>query len=170
VRNKHASIYEGTRDVSKAIIEYLLEEHPESAGISDERGRLPLHVAVENGLPCIDLLIQTEPRALSTRCLVTHMYPFQLAAYGLATREEHCASKDAQTIAAIETAYNLLRKSPTTAHVLTAPREPWMENPIYKEIQTNKKDILLYKLKIAELEARNFKLENKLETIKDSHV
>ena len=169
VRNKHASTYESTRDTSSLVIEYLVKEYRKSAGSPDEQGRLPLHVAVENALPCIDLLIQAEPRALVTRCLVTRMYPFQLAAYGLATREEYCTSTDKQIIAAVETTFNLLRNSPSTARVLAARREPWMENPIYIDIQLNKKDILLYKLKIAELEARNYKLERALEPLKKSH-
>jgi hypothetical protein len=64
------------------LVKFLLTVHPESVRIPDGKGRLPLHVAVENQLfSCIDLLVHAEPRALVTRCVVTHLHPFQLTAY-----------------------------------------------------------------------------------------
>jgi hypothetical protein len=99
----------------EAVIEFLLYEYPEAAGIADGQGRLPLHIAMEHGLPCADLLLDAEPRALETRCMVTHMYPFQLAALAWEDSEHEMHSVPTQSnkqIEEINTMYTLLRKMP----------------------------------------------------------
>jgi ankyrin repeat protein len=103
-----------TNDQTRAIIKVLLEEYPEAAGIADGQGRLPLHIAMEHGQPCADLLLDAEPRALDTRCMVTHMYPFQLAALVLedSENEMHLVPRNDKQREAISTLYTLLRKTP----------------------------------------------------------
>jgi hypothetical protein len=69
-------------DYASDLIRFLLKEYPESAGLPDAEGRLPLHVAMEHNLPlpCFEIIANAEPRALPTRCMMTHMYPFQQSA------------------------------------------------------------------------------------------
>jgi hypothetical protein len=95
-------------------MEFLLEEYPEAAGIADGQGRLPLHIAMECGQSCADLLLDVEPRALATRCMVTHMYPFQLAAFALedSENEMHSVPRNDKQREATNTMYMLLRKTP----------------------------------------------------------
>jgi hypothetical protein len=51
----------GSRAHVNELWTFLLEEYPKSAGIADNRGRLALEVAIENGLECIDELVGAEP-------------------------------------------------------------------------------------------------------------
>ena len=84
-------VLQSGRDAERALVlvKYLIEEHPESVRFPDGQGRLPLHLAVEHGIPCYQILLDAEPTALETPCPVTGLYPFQLAAAGLAMRENH---------------------------------------------------------------------------------
>lgn len=60
------------------LVTFVLNEYPMAASVPDAQGRLPLHVAIENGFESlsIDLLVDVEPRALATRFPLTRMYPF----------------------------------------------------------------------------------------------
>jgi len=120
------------------FVNFLLQEHPESVHILDGQGRLPLHVAAEHGLPCYDIIADAEPRALTTRCLVTHLYPFQLPAFGLAKMKSRYTSLLYRTLqdAAIDMTYTLLRKTPHLIHGII-PCEPWVENQECEEIERN---------------------------------
>jgi hypothetical protein len=122
----------------------LLNEYPEAASIPDGQGRLPLHIAASHGLVCSDLIAKAEPRALVTRCVATHMYPFQLAALAPDYTEE---------VANINNTYDMLRKAP---HVLQRYRvnDAWTNSPEFMEIQQNR-------LKMAQLEVRNVSLKRK---------
>jgi len=51
--------------------------------MSDEGGRLPLHLAIESGRALnngVDLIAHAAPLALQTRDMETRFYPFQIAA------------------------------------------------------------------------------------------
>jgi len=156
-------------DCSPKLVKFLLDEYPESAGIPDARGRLPLHVAAEHGLhiTVLDALYIAEPRTLTTRCVMTRMYPFQL--YALTTDEARrvryismdsslCVDPETESV---DMAYRLLCMSPHVIRTLVPTPEPWMESAAFKEICHNK-------LKIAQLFARNTKLEEEVKALKES--
>ena len=81
------------------ILQILLEAHPTSIRMCNAKGRLPIDLAAEHSLPeqCLELLCKSEPRAIDTRDLYSHQYPFQSAG-------------------SIATTYYLLRAKP---HVLS---------------------------------------------------
>merc|ERR1712224_908479 len=64
------------------LLQYLLSLHPEAISIQDWMGKFPLTLAIESGKSWdngISLLLETEPRVLSTRDELSHFYPFMLA-------------------------------------------------------------------------------------------
>lgn len=73
-----SSQFGGCRDT----IRFLCQEFPKSAQVQDERGRLPLHVAAENGCDFedgIETMIQAFPSALRTSDPHSELLPFMLA-------------------------------------------------------------------------------------------
>jgi len=67
-----------SKTFSSRLIRFLVEAYPESVTMRDEKGKHPLHVAVEHYIPGHESIVEAEPRALETRCMVTRMCPFQL--------------------------------------------------------------------------------------------
>lgn len=64
---------------ARALSQLLLEACPLSASCRFN-GKLPLHMAVENGWPCHDLILAAHPESLDVRDTTTDQYPFQSAA------------------------------------------------------------------------------------------
>jgi hypothetical protein len=64
---------------SRELVKLLLVAHPLSARHLI-RGRLAIHMAVENGWPCHDLLLSLYPESLDIRDPATGFVPFQVAA------------------------------------------------------------------------------------------
>lgn len=67
----------------KSLVEILLEENPDGASIADERGRLPLHYALESGFLSerdIFTLIRLYPDSLGIKDPMTGLLPFMLVA------------------------------------------------------------------------------------------
>ena len=92
--NEDATIHQ------QSVVEILLEWSPKSALQRDSRGRLPLTVALMNGLgweASISRLIAACPRALESRDPVSGLYNFQLAAM--------CSPQ-------LDTVYSLVRSLP----------------------------------------------------------
>lgn len=85
---------------ARELIKILLEAHPASAKHM-VRGRLPLHMAIENGWPCHDLLLSIFPKALDAPDPKTGLFPFQTA-----------ATEDVSTIS-LDVTFELLRANPT---------------------------------------------------------
>lgn len=150
------------------LIQFLLNEHPESVRIPDGQGRLPLHIAAEYGIPCFQIIMDAETRALATRSPVTHMYPFQHVAY-----TDGVFFRAMPKLAAVDMTYTLLRKCP---HVMnnfvgaTTAKEPWIHSDIYKEILRNElkmaqNDYETF-LKQQTLQAKNVKLEQELRKVR----
>lgn len=135
------------------IVETLLAAYPESTRIANGQGQLPLHLFSSHADICSLNLAEAEPQALVTRCKVSGLYPFQLAAI---SRKENATS----------VIYSLLRKAP---HVLQSYRkeESWMDSPEYKEIQQNKLKIAQmdarHKLEVDKVKAKNESLKRKLD-------
>lgn len=147
-----------------AIVGFLLRENPESVGMLDGRGRLPLYIAMENDSPCWKLLAEKEPRAVSTRCMETRMFPFQIAAHAASSPEwmESSENSNAEWLnpfhqyESTSNIYSLLRQAPEVLQVYCAPNDPTLDSPEYKEIQHNN-------LRVAQLQARNASLKRKLD-------
>lgn len=157
VRNKKAAEL-GRRKCTRDCLDVILSVYPDSAGIPDQQGQLPLHSAITNGLANLQMLVDAEPRALAMRCAVTRMYPFQLAAVALSAARP--SRKEQQVREAVNRTYMFLRACPQTIQAPNAVSKPWMDLPIYKEIQ-------LHKLKIAQHASSIVQLERALESGKE---
>lgn len=90
---------------ARELVKLLLEAHPLSAK-QLINGRLALHMAVENGWPCHDLLLAVFPEALDAPDPRTELYPFQTAA------------KVEMSPISMDVTYELLRANPTHARSL----------------------------------------------------
>lgn len=141
---------------SSAIVRFLLDEYPESARVLDDQWRLPLHIALEHGSPCWNLLEQAEGRAVTTRCPETRMYPFQIAA--AAARRDDMPSQMSEAIAT-NAVYTLLRKAP---HLLESGRcsaDPCLNSQEFLDVQLNKLEAeqldVRHKREWAEMEERH---------------
>mmetsp|Transcript_38640 Transcript_38640/g.116017 ORF Transcript_38640/g.116017 Transcript_38640/m.116017 type:complete len:421 (-) Transcript_38640:6581-7843(-) len=94
---------------SKEIIELLLDSdigYPPAAKVSDVAGRLPLHIASENGRKYDDglrCLFEAAPKSLECCDAVTSLFPFMLASTGLEAN--------------VDTIYRLLRESPSVLQI-----------------------------------------------------
>ena len=99
---------------TKDLIAVLVDAHAESARTKTAEGRLPIHLGLENGWPCHDVLLQVAPDCLQSKDPKTGLYPFQLAA---------CAKtwdKKRKRTQGLDTTYALLRKDPLQARPLQA--------------------------------------------------
>jgi hypothetical protein len=74
---------------SREIIKFLLQKYPRWASTCNNEGRLPLHLAMENGWPCHDIIAAAAPQSLETRDLKTRFYPFQICASSY-DKKMHC--------------------------------------------------------------------------------
>jgi hypothetical protein len=90
---------------ARALTQLLLEAHPESASQS-VKGKLALHMAIENGWPCHDLLLSVNPEALDTPDPTTELFPFQAAA-----KYHHTTASSIS----LDVTYELLRANPNHA-------------------------------------------------------
>eukprot|EP00934_Nitzschia_sp_Nitz4_P002910 Nitzschia sp. Nitz4//scaffold89_size161592//129569//130823//NITZ4_002395-RA/size161592-snap-gene-0.140-mRNA-1//1//CDS//3329559667//2900//frame0 len=95
---------------SRALVQLLLEAHPSSASHMFE-GKLPLHMAIENGWPCHDLLLAAYPEALNTHDQKTTLLPFQSA-----------ASFDTNAPLSLDVTFELLLANPDNAVQLAMVR------------------------------------------------
>lgn len=93
---------------ARELIKLLVEAHPASASHSFE-GRLPLHMALENGWPCHDLLLAAYPDALDSQDVESELYPFQAAAHQVSSSPM-----------ALDVTFELLRANPNHASTLGA--------------------------------------------------
>jgi len=66
-----------------SVLEILVQWNPQAASMADKQGRLPLAHALVSGKSWtkgVNNLLMAAPRSLETRDILTHLYPFQLAA------------------------------------------------------------------------------------------
>lgn len=89
--------------IARALIQLLLEAHPESAAVW-VNGTLALHMATENGWPCHDLLLAVYPDALDIVDQHTELFPFQVAAQ---------CEINSFSPTSLDVTYELLRSNPT---------------------------------------------------------
>jgi hypothetical protein len=104
---------------------------------------------MEYNHPRFEIIANAEPRALHTRCMVTHMYPFQLVG-------AEDSSEWMQKIL-LSKVYTLLRKGPRVARGMA--KDVWkLDTPQYKTIVRNE-------LKIAKIQSQNANLKRELARI-----
>lgn len=109
VLNHPCTVQGSCLPVARELVKILLQAHPDSARHT-MHGRLPLHMAVENGWPCHDLLLAVFPEALDILDPKTELFPFQTAARA---KEQACA---------LDVTYELLRANPTLSRALEITR------------------------------------------------
>ena len=134
----------------------MIDIDPSALRLLDNRGRLPLHLAVEGDrdVGLIQSLVEREPRALKTPDGLTKLYPFQLAAVG--NKSGHPVNEGEWQLDVI---YTLLRKAPLLANGLVA-KTPWER---YAEgISKLKKERDDWKKRAETYEAENKELKAKL--------
>jgi len=101
------------------LIFLILGSYPSSARSSTREGRLPLHLALENGWPCHEALLKAAPEALQTRDSQTLMYPFQTAACSNVARgKRNRPRKRRRSNIILDVTYKLLREDPLQARGL----------------------------------------------------
>lgn len=106
---------------SRALVMLLLAACPSSARHPAWGGRLPIHIAIENGWPCHDLLLSLYPEALETRDPATGLLPFQTAA----------ANAGVASGLALDVTFELFRANPMLcAGAAIAPEEDPVEMKI----------------------------------------
>jgi ankyrin repeat protein len=95
------------------IIALLIEAHPRSARTVTSDGRLPIHLALENGWPGFEEMLNKAPESRETRDVKTGLYPFQTAA-AAASPKTTCGRKRKRVNGAqsLDTIYKLLREDP----------------------------------------------------------
>lgn len=99
---------------ARELIKILLKAHALSAQHQDTNGRLALHMAIENGWPCHDLLLSVFPEALDIRDPKTELYPFQAAA---TAHQPSTPVSSSTMLSSLDVTFELLRANPvhTTA-------------------------------------------------------
>lgn len=96
---------------ARDLIALLLDAHPEAARFVSTT-RLPLHIALEQGWPCHDVLFKAAPEALHTHDTMTGLNSFQIAA---SSNVSWGISKKKKGISNIDVMYDLLRADPCQA-------------------------------------------------------
>ena len=94
----------------KSLLQLLMKHCPEAVSVQDWMGRLPLALAIESGKTwnnCIRLLLEAEPRALSTRDELSRMYPFMLASV-----KQNANEDENLQLEKVNLTFNLLRENP----------------------------------------------------------
>jgi hypothetical protein len=108
--------------------------------------------------------LEAEPTALEMPCPVTGLYPFQLAASGLAMSEKRFRQR--HVTASVDMCFTLLRKVPHVMKNLIdgiTTQQPWDYDDVYNKIQQDKLKLAQIEyecfLKSLPLQAENEKLE-----------
>jgi len=92
---------------SRELVKILLKACPQSAR-ETHQGQLPLHMAIDKGWPCHDLLLSVFPEALNAPDAQTDLFPFQTAAR---------ADADSPLIS-LDVTFELLRANPSHARCI----------------------------------------------------
>jgi len=91
---------------ARTLVKFLLKRYPLSAAVQNQDGRLPLHIATENGWPCHDLLVAAAPSALEMRDPKTGFLPFMIATRAQMQGQENQKANELSTL------YELIRWGP----------------------------------------------------------
>lgn len=100
---------------ARALVKLLLEAYPGAVTCPFD-GRLPLHMAIENGWPCHDMLLALYPEALDIPDPSTELFPFQVSALqGCRGTKEPSVSPEMIDVRDLDVTYELLRANPSHA-------------------------------------------------------
>ena len=92
---------------ARSLIKFLLKKFPSSVERRNSNGCLPLHIGLENGWPCHDLLVAAAPSVLEIRDPRSNFYPFQIVSNAtFQVREEN------RTTTELSALYELIRWGP----------------------------------------------------------
>lgn len=97
------------QELIEMMVKILVMSHPRAASSCNREGRLPLHLAVENGWP-FKPIMEAAMQAVSTKDVLTRMYPFQLAALPILGHDD--SNEEAPDLWLIDASYSLLRQNP----------------------------------------------------------
>ena len=112
---------------ARELIKFVLKKYPSVGMAPDANGKLPIHIAIENGWPVHDLIVGAAPHTLEVKDPVTGLYPFLLAASittkttTIDSKEEATAPSNAEEEKAtskstfnadLSTLYELIREAP----------------------------------------------------------
>ena len=108
--------------IARELVKILIEADPCCAKCACN-GRLALHMAIENGWPCHDLLLAVYPEALDMKDPRTELFPFQTSATvggyycndGATNKTSPAAAAEMVDIRDLDVTYELLRANPTHA-------------------------------------------------------
>ena len=106
--------------IARELVKILIEADPCCANRVCN-GRLALHMAIENGWPCHDLLLAVYPEALDVRDPTTDLFPFQTSATaggfgcGQGTMKHSPPTSGIIDIRDLDVTYELLRANPNHA-------------------------------------------------------
>ena len=97
---------------AECLLQHFIDGYPEALGIADQDGSLPLALACRNFWPTNPFTL-AEPRAIQTRNLVDHFYPFM----SVRTSRANPYDKDAylrvlEDLRALSECYKLIRSAP----------------------------------------------------------
>jgi hypothetical protein len=94
---------------ARKLVRFILEKFPMVGELTNARGRYPIHLAIENGWPCHDIIVGSAPFTLEIKDPISGMYPFQVAACANCRKldvRESGGSKQLSTL------YELIRECP----------------------------------------------------------
>lgn len=94
---------------ARKIVKYFIAKNPLAAKIPNGQGRLPLHLALQFGWPCHDLIFTAAPMALETRDVTNGLYPFQIFASKAMNTTKKCMLDKQHHLDAL---FELVRESP----------------------------------------------------------
>lgn len=100
------------------VLLYILREDESAASVTNAKGKLPLHLAIERGLMWdtgIQEIINAAPKALETRDMQSLLYPFQMAAVENDHREQGDQQSHPCQCGDLNTLYMMLREKPERA-------------------------------------------------------
>ena len=98
---------------AREIVKFFLKRNRDASKTQNTNGELPLHLAIQNGWPCHDILVSAAPIALETRDEKSKLYPFQISAISPTRKDD---------LSEFSILFELIRESPMLLHGLASPQ------------------------------------------------
>lgn len=94
---------------ARKLVRYVLQKFPMVGELTNALGRYPIHLAIENGWPCHDIIVGSAPFTLEIIDPISGMYPFQVAACANCRKSDGGESGDSKQLS---TLYEIIRECP----------------------------------------------------------